>query len=87
MRLTDAQRELLHMLSLLRNRVRELEQKLERARVACTDGPIEQEIDRLRFEAFRTNGDSEKAAYYLATSKWFQDRHARTTLAEIGQRE
>lgn len=41
------------------------------------DGPEEAEIDRLRLAAFQTNSNEDKAAYYLAVSKWFQDRHYR----------
>jgi hypothetical protein len=41
------------------------------------DGAEEQELDRLRLQAFKTNSNDDKAAYYLAVSKWFQDRHYR----------
>lgn len=43
----------------------------------AVDGPEEIEIDRLRLAAFQTNSNEDKAAYYLAVSKWFQDRHSR----------
>jgi hypothetical protein len=44
---------------------------------AVADGAEEQELDRLRLQAFKTNSNDDKAAYYLAVSKWFQDRHYR----------
>lgn len=53
------------------------------SRAEPVDGPEEIEIDRLRLAAFRTNSNEDKAAYYLAVSKWFQDRHYRR-LASIG---
>ncbi len=43
----------------------------------ATDGPDEIEIDRLRLAAFQAPSNENKAAYYLAVSKWFQDRHYR----------
>jgi hypothetical protein len=46
-------------------------------KAAAVDGPEEIEIDRLRLAAFKTNSNEDKAAYYLAVSKWFQDRHYR----------
>jgi hypothetical protein len=50
---------------------------LKASQEAEVDGPEENEIDRLRYAAFNTNSNEDKAAYYLATSKWFQDRHYR----------
>jgi hypothetical protein len=41
------------------------------------DGPEEIEIDRLRLAAFQAPTNENKAAYYMAISKWFQDRHYR----------
>lgn len=55
-----------------------LRSKLEEAEGVFKDGPEENEIDRLRMVAFQTNSNDDKAAYYLAVSKWFQDRHYRT---------
>jgi hypothetical protein len=58
---------------------------------AVADGPEEIEIDRLRLAAFKTNSNEDKAAYYLAVSKWFQDRHYRRSprpaAADAGVRE
>lgn len=34
-------------------------------------------IDELRLQAFRTNSDADRQAYFDAVSKWFQDRHYR----------
>lgn len=41
----------------------------------------EAEIDRLRLAAFKTNSNEDKAAYYLAVSKWFQERQYRDLTA------
>lgn len=41
------------------------------------DGADEQEIDRLRLQAFKTNSAEDRSAYFNAVSKWFQDRHYR----------
>jgi hypothetical protein len=53
---------------------------------AAFDGPVEQEIDRLRLLAFREGTEENRKAYFEACSKWFQDRHYRAdappTLAE-----
>lgn len=34
-------------------------------------------VDRLRFQAFKTNLPEDRQAYFDAASKWFQDRHIR----------
>lgn len=39
-------------------------------------------IDELRLQAFRTNSDADRQAYFDAVSKWFQDRHYRRMDAE-----
>jgi hypothetical protein len=44
---------------------------------AAQDGDVEREIEALRLKAFRTNAPSDREAYFMATSKWFQDRHYR----------
>ncbi|MBZ9659831.1 hypothetical protein LB523_12315 [Mesorhizobium sp. ESP-6-4] len=53
------------------------------------DGPREREIDKLRLAAFETNSNEDKAAYYLAVSQWFQDRHSSSPHphppAEVGE--
>jgi len=38
--------------------------------------PVEQ-IDNLRFQAFKTNSQSDMDAYYKAVSEYFQDRIVR----------
>ncbi|MCX2696672.1 hypothetical protein [Ochrobactrum chromiisoli] len=39
-------------------------------------------IDKLRFQAFQTNSEADRQAYFDAVSKWFQDRHYRRMDAE-----
>ena len=51
---------------------------------AAQDGAAEREIDALRLKAFRTNAPSDREAYFMATSKWFQDRHYRYMAARKG---
>jgi hypothetical protein len=51
---------------------------------AAQDGAVEREIDALRLKAFRTNALSDREAYFMATSKWFQDRHYRYMAAQKG---
>jgi len=51
---------------------------------AAPDGDVEREIDALRLKAFRTNAPSDREAYFMATSKWFQDRHYRYMAAQKG---
>ena len=41
-----------------------------------------EQIDALRFTAFRSNAPGDLEAYYKATSKWFQDRHYRDMAAD-----
>lgn len=37
----------------------------------------EEQIDALRLQAFDTNSEADRAAYFEAVNQWFQDRHYR----------
>jgi hypothetical protein len=39
----------------------------------------EEQIDKLRIAAFKSNAEADRQAYFAAASKWFQDRHYRAT--------
>lgn len=44
---------------------------------AVREGDEEKRIDTLRIQAFKTNSNADRQAYFDAASKWFQDRHLR----------
>ncbi len=45
----------------------------------------EEQIDRLRLVAFKSNAYDDRQAYFEAASKWFQRRHYRADAAELLQ--
>jgi len=45
--------------------------------VEAKEGEEEKRIDELRRQAFMTNSEVDRQAYFDAASKWFQDRHFR----------
>lgn len=55
---------------------------------AVREGDEEKRIDTLRIQAFKTNSNADRQAYFDAASKWFQDRHLRAlSPAEPAQAE
>lgn len=45
----------------------------------------ENRIDQLRLQAFKTNSEEDRTAYFSAVSKWFQERHYRRMASEALQ--